>query len=150
VAWRDYSPHSCAGARLVIVQPEGAVPDDHIDMTGLAAMADDAHRAGALFYAADVPALSDLAMPAVARHGPLQIAISTDGVAPALARRLREQLARMLAAADAELTALIEALRQLRDRIPPGQRGDQLYRQAARLHLRGRIDIGPPEESAAP
>ena len=40
----------------------------------------------------DVPSLCDFYYPAVVRRGQLQIAISTAGASPSLARRLREEM----------------------------------------------------------
>lgn len=49
-----------------------------------------------LVNVADVPALCDYYFPAVARDGPVQIAVSTDGSGPGLAARLRDHVARTL------------------------------------------------------
>ncbi len=51
-----------------------------------------ARQLGVLCNIVDVPALCDFFYPAVVRRGPLQIAISTSGKSPALAKRLRQQL----------------------------------------------------------
>jgi precorrin-2 dehydrogenase/sirohydrochlorin ferrochelatase len=51
------------------------------------------------------------ALPAVVRRGPLQLAVSTSGQAPALARRLREQLERTYGPEWGELAALLGQLR---------------------------------------
>src|SRR5579862_2848626 len=48
-----------------------------------------AQRAGILCNVVDEPARCDFYYPAVVRRGPLQIAVSTGGHAPALAQRLR-------------------------------------------------------------
>jgi len=51
-------------------------------------------KRGVLCNVVDVPERCDFFYPAVVRRGPLQIAISTDGRSPALARRLRIELER--------------------------------------------------------
>lgn len=52
----------------------------------------EAQRRRVLCNVVDVPELCDFFYPAVVRRGDLQIAISTSGQCPALARRIREQL----------------------------------------------------------
>jgi siroheme synthase-like protein len=103
------------------------------------AVSRDGRERGALTYCLDAPDLSDLAMPALARRGPLQLAISTDGQAPALARRVREELERLLGESGAELDALIDELARLR---AAGQRAN-LYDVARRLAIAGKIRIDP-------
>lgn len=101
----------------------------------------DARAAGALFYAMDLPELSDFAMPALARRGPVQLAVSTDGEAPALARRLRQELQRMLDADGAtELDGLLAEMIRLRAELPSGaDRTDRLRALAERLRLDGKL-----------
>ncbi len=53
---------------------------------------DEATRRGVLCNIVDVPALCDFYYPSVVQRGALQIAISTAGLSPALAQRLRKQL----------------------------------------------------------
>jgi siroheme synthase-like protein len=98
---------------------------------------------GALVYVLDMPELSDCAMPALVRRGPLQIAVSTDGLSPALARRLREELERLLAANGLELDGLVEELARLRSEMAPGSRRDALYEVASRLSIEGLVKIRP-------
>ena len=61
-----------------------------------AAVAADATAAGLWVNAADQPADCSFILPAVARNGPLAIAVSTGGASPALARRLRDRAATLL------------------------------------------------------
>ncbi len=53
---------------------------------------DEATRRGVLCNIVDVPTLCDFYYPSVVQRGSLQIAISTAGLSPALAQRLRQQL----------------------------------------------------------
>lgn len=96
-AAQAYEAGLCRGAFLVFVCTEQRVEE----------MAADARHAGALVTCHDRPELSDFAMPALARVGPVTLAIATDGRAPALARRLREELGRLLAEAGPELAELV-------------------------------------------
>jgi siroheme synthase (precorrin-2 oxidase/ferrochelatase) len=135
IAPADFDEERCRGALAVLA---GAG-----DRAGDRRVAEIARAAGCLAYAQDVPEASDMAMPALARRGPLTLAVSTDGVAPALARRIREELERALAAAGAALDGLLADLERLRSSLGSADRG-RLYRVASRLRLRGRFEVGPP------
>ncbi len=136
VAPADYRTDMCAGAFLVVAQ--SGLPELDRRVTA------DAAAAGALRYAHDQPDLSDFAFPALARRGPVTLAISTEGAAPALARRLREELARLLDEAGADLDALVRELEHEREEWAPSpERADRLYRLACRLRAAGRLEIEP-------
>ena len=136
VAPVDYQTDMCGDVFLVVAQTGDSALDRRITA--------DAAAAGALRYAHDQPEVSDFAFPALARRGPLVLAVSTDGVAPALARRLREELARVLDDAGAELDSLLRELEHEREEWAPSpERADRLYRLASRLRLAGRLEIEP-------
>ena len=101
----------------------------------------DARARGALFYAADRPELSDFALPALARRGPVTLAASTDGTAPALARRLREELERLLATGGEAFDTLVRELTEQRD-VNRNAR-DGLYEVANRLRIDGHMVVDP-------
>src|SRR5918999_281556 len=54
---------------------------------------DDAERRAMLVNVVDVPPLCNFILPAIIRTGPLAIAISTAGASPALAKRIRDEIA---------------------------------------------------------
>ncbi|MBF0105170.1 MAG: bifunctional precorrin-2 dehydrogenase/sirohydrochlorin ferrochelatase [Deltaproteobacteria bacterium] len=64
-----------------------------------------------LVNTADVPALCDFILPATVRRGDLSISVSTNGVCPAVARRLREKLADQYSQEYAVLVALMGEIR---------------------------------------
>ena len=54
---------------------------------------DDAERRAMLVNVVDVPPLCNFILPAIVRTGPLAIAISTAGASPALAKRIKREIA---------------------------------------------------------
>ena len=85
---RPFESADLDGVRLVVTAT--GVPD--VD----AAVAADATAAGIWVNAADRPADCTFILPAIARNGPLTIAVSTDGSSPALAGRIRDRAADLL------------------------------------------------------
>ena len=85
---RSYEPVDLDGMRLVVTATGDAAVD--------AAVAADATAVGIWVNAADQPADCSFILPAVARNGPLAIAVSTGGASPALARRLRDRAGELL------------------------------------------------------
>ncbi len=84
---------------------------------------------------------------ALARCGPLTLAISTEGRLPALARRLREELERLLRESDA--AARIERLANWRDALPRSERRARLTSHLQQVRLTGRLELPlPPEDSS--
>lgn len=61
----------------------------------------------------DRPAACDVILPSVLRRGPLQIAVSTGGRSPALAREIRKRLERVIGP---EYAQLVERVGEARDR----------------------------------
>lgn len=95
----------------------------------------------------DLPDRSSYAHVALARSGPVTVGISTGGKAPALARRLREELERLFARA--ALGAFAERLAELRLRTPSEARAEVLGRAVAGLTLVGELRLPPaPSDDA--
>jgi precorrin-2 dehydrogenase / sirohydrochlorin ferrochelatase len=57
------------------------------------AVRDDAEGRAMLVNVVDVPSLCNFILPAIVRTGPLAIAISTSGASPALAKRMKREIA---------------------------------------------------------
>ncbi|MDJ0782972.1 MAG: bifunctional precorrin-2 dehydrogenase/sirohydrochlorin ferrochelatase [Desulfosarcinaceae bacterium] len=72
----------------------------------------EAARQRILCNIADQPELCDFILPAVVNQGDLTLAITTAGSSPALAKRLRRQLASQFGPEYARLTALLGAIRR--------------------------------------
>jgi len=93
----------------------------------------EARKHNVLCNIVDVPPLCDFYYPAVVRRGQLQIAISTAGASPSLARRLREE---MESTFSPEYAAWLQHLAKERQKvfakkIPPAERMALLKTQAS-------------------
>jgi siroheme synthase-like protein len=137
-----------ADGRLELSQR--AFADSDFDGVWLAVLSDRdgalAERMGRLareqrvfFCAVDQPAHSTFSHLALARSGPVTLAVSTNGTAPALSRRLREELERVLG--QSRLGEFAERLARLRDRTPSADRKDALGREVAGLRLTGLLEV---------
>src|SRR4051794_9403732 len=72
---------------------------------------DDAERRAMLVNVVDVPPLCNFILPAIVRTGPLAIAISTAGASPALAKRIKRQVAEEYGEPYARLAVLLNEAR---------------------------------------
>jgi len=91
------------------------------------------------FCAVDQPQHNSYAHMAQARAGLLTIAISTAGQAPALGRRLREELERLLTAAN--MSTFVEKLATLRQATPSQERKKVLGDAVAGVHFSGELKL---------
>lgn len=103
IATSDYDPAVLEGALLAI-----AVTDD-LDLARR--IFEDADKRAMLVNVADVPRYCNFILPAIARSGPITVAVSTSGASPALAKRLRSEISEHLGAAYAQLAALLDRIR---------------------------------------
>ena len=71
----------------------------------------DAEKRSILCNVVDVPELCSFILPAVHRHEPIAVAVSTGGASPALAQHLRDQIATVVRPEHAELAHRLRALR---------------------------------------
>ncbi|MFZ5644013.1 MAG: precorrin-2 dehydrogenase/sirohydrochlorin ferrochelatase family protein [Bacillota bacterium] len=100
----QYKREHLEGIFLVI----GATDDEGVN----AKISADCMEKGLLVNIVDDPPNGNFYVPAVVRRGPLQIAVSTDGKSPMLARRIREQLQRDYPEAYGEVIEFIGGLRE--------------------------------------
>jgi len=120
--------------------------------TAVAAQASaEANELGVPVNVADVPALSSFIAPAVVRRGELQIAISTGGASPALARALRQELEESFGVEFAALVEMLAAARRyLRDHEPRFKvRADILANLAGSAQLRQYLKRGQRGDAEA-
>ncbi|MDX6619336.1 MAG: precorrin-2 dehydrogenase [Gaiellales bacterium] len=79
----------------------------------------EAERRTMLVNVVDVPPLCNFIMPAIARNGPISIAVSTRGASPALAKRLRTEIAETYGEPYAQLAEMLNDIRGwARDTLP--------------------------------
>jgi siroheme synthase-like protein len=71
----------------------------------------DAEARGVFCNVVDVPDLCSLILPAVHREGPIAVAVSTGGASPALAQRIRDEVAAVVGPQHADLAEELRALR---------------------------------------
>jgi precorrin-2 dehydrogenase / sirohydrochlorin ferrochelatase len=101
---RPYAPGDLAGAALAFAATDRREVN--------AAVAREANEGGIPVNVADRPADGDFALPSVLRRGGLQVAVSTGGASPTLARKIRDALEPSFAA---EWAGVVEKLRAARD-----------------------------------
>jgi len=104
-----------------------------------ARMASLAEAERVFFCAVDQPEHNSYAHMAQARAGLLTIAISTAGQAPALGRRLREELERLLVAA--KMSDFVDKLATLRQRTPSPERRKVLGDAVSGVHFSGELKL---------
>lgn len=100
---------------------------DHPEVDERAAR--EARRRHLLVNCAAAPQLGNMILPAVAQAAPVQIAVSTGGASPALARRLARELELKLPHQAQPWADLLQKLRpQVLAKVPRGQR-EKLWRE---------------------
>jgi siroheme synthase-like protein len=87
ITWeqREFEPADLEGKFLAIA----ATDDTDVNIS----VYDAAERRAMLVNVVDVPSLCNFILPAIIRTGPLAIAISTAGASPALAKRIKREIA---------------------------------------------------------
>ena len=105
IAWipRRYEPADLDGAFLVIA----ATDDAEVNI----AVYHDAEARAMLVNVVDVPPLCNFILPAILRTGPIAIAISTAGASPALAKRMKREVAQLFGEEYARLAVLLNEVR---------------------------------------
>ena len=115
---RAFSPRDVQGKFLAIAATDSSQVNEAVFQACAAR--------GVLCNSVDDPEHCDFIYPAVARRGPLQIAISTGGRSPALAARLRRELERQFGP---EWGAWVEDLGRRRDELLSGRMPEKSRRR---------------------
>jgi len=80
---------------------------------------EDAEARSLLCNVVDVPELCNFILPAVLRRDPIAIAVSTGGASPALAQRIRDDIAELVGPEHVELARRLRELRPwAKDKLP--------------------------------
>jgi len=105
VEWRRrrYAPADLDGCFLVVA----ATSDTDVNIE----VYKDAEARSMLVNVVDVPPLCNFILPAIVRRGPIAIAISTAGASPALAKRMKDQVAEQFGEEYAALALLLNEVR---------------------------------------
>jgi len=100
---REYRPEDLEGTFMVIASTD----DTDVNIK----VYEDAERRAMLVNIVDVPPLCNFILPAIVRTGPLAIAISTAGASPALAKRIKAEIAEEYGEPYARLAILLNEVR---------------------------------------
>jgi len=164
-----------AGAQVVVVSPQVTPSIEHLpieilrrpfqpdDLDGCwfvvsaapppvnAVVVREGERRGIFVNAVDDPGHASAFAGSGFRRGPVTVAISTGGDAPALARVMREALERLIGTDVEDWTALAAKLREdwRRERVPMESRRDALLATLAELH-RETTEMEDPASAGAP
>ena len=105
ITWerRGYESADLEGAFLVVASTD----DTEVNIR----VFEDAERRAMLVNVVDVPPLCNFILPAIVRNGPLAIAISTAGASPALAKRMKREIAEQFGEPYARLAVLLNDAR---------------------------------------
>jgi precorrin-2 dehydrogenase/sirohydrochlorin ferrochelatase len=108
-----------------------------------------ARSRGCLVYVVDDVESSDFVQPALGNAGFIQVAVSTGGRSPSLARILAERLTGSISAADLRLVELLDDGRKLSMRLIPDSiaRREALYELAEDSNLKALIAEGKLDEA---
>lgn len=111
ITQRDYAAEVLDGYRIVVA----ATDDDDVN----ARIAADCKARGILVNVVDAPELCDFIFPALIRRGDMQIAVSTSGVAPVLARMVKQTIERAIPPGYERLAAFLSQKKDtMRDVLP--------------------------------
>src|SRR5512134_2590867 len=100
---RSYAPSDLDGSFLAIA----ATSDTDVNIS----ISEEADRRAMLVNVVDVPPLCNFILPAIVRTGPLAMAISTAGASPALAKRMKREVAELFGAEYAQLAVMLNDAR---------------------------------------
>ena len=99
----SYRTQDLEGAFLVVAATSNSAVQHRIY--------EDAENRSMLVNVVDVPRLCNFILPAIVRAGPIAIAISTSGASPALAKRMKKEIAEQIGPEHARLAEMLNEVR---------------------------------------
>jgi precorrin-2 dehydrogenase len=119
---RPFRDEDVKGCALVIAATDCVEVNAHVAKT--------ARHLGVWVNVVDTPAVCDFIAPAVVRRGALQLAISTGGKSPMLAKRLRQRLEALIGSEYGALADLLGTMRvSVRYRGEPSEVWQAMYKR---------------------
>jgi precorrin-2 dehydrogenase/sirohydrochlorin ferrochelatase len=110
----------------------------------------DADARGCPVNVGNAPELCNYLIPTSLRRGPLQIAISTNGAAPSVAKRLRDEIKQTYGEEWGVYVTLLGSVRALAaDRIPDADKRDAVMAEISAADLLSRIVAGEELDAEA-
>lgn len=140
---RAFVPDDVAGCRLVCAATNAPAVN--------AAVAEACRACQVLCTVADAPEAGSCIIPASLAHGPIRIGLSTGGISPALAQRIKSELGAWLAGRYEVQIALLARLRPLlldQPDLDQAQRA-ALFHRAADAETGAALQTGGPDQCAA-
>lgn len=139
---KTYQKGDLAGAFLVIA----ATSDPHL----AEAVWNESQERGQPINVVDMPRYCSFILPSILRRGQLTIAVSTEGASPGLAKRIRQQLEKLLPAAYEPYLRLASAARaRLRASYITYQRRDDFFGDYYASDVLALLEAGDTTRAAA-
>ncbi len=137
---RSYEPGDLDGSTLAF----GATDDSRVNQ----AVYREAEGLGILVNVVDQPELCSFYVPSTITRGPIQVAISTGGASPALARRLRELLEEVITPEYGQLASLLGSLREeVKASCPSGDEREARWRSVLEGEVLSLLKKGKQKEA---
>jgi precorrin-2 dehydrogenase/sirohydrochlorin ferrochelatase len=137
---KRYESGDVTGAVIVIAATDDAGINEQI--------AADARGRGILANVVDETSLCDFIVPAVIESGSIQVAVSTGGQSPALARRLKHDLQQVVGSEYAEVNEILGSLREpAKKSLPADVDRKRFFDQVIALGIVGLLREGRRREA---
>ena len=139
---RSYQEGDLSGFFLVIC----ATDDSSVNE----AVAKEAEEAGILANVVDVPELGNFSVPAQVKRGDLLLTVSTGGKSPAMAKKLRQELAKQYGEEYGEYLDMLDKIRrELKQRLATSKQRELFWRETIDENVLALLRQGRIEEAEA-